>query len=282
MPQQERATEKIITRRIPTSGEQLPVIGLGTWQTFNVGPTSSERAPLEEVLSAFVSLGGKVIDSSPMYGKSEEVVGDLAAKLGVRDKLFIATKVWTSGKGQGIVQMQDSTRKLQAGHVDLMQVHNLLDVDTHLATLREWKRAGKVRYVGITHYTASSHDAVARIVQSQPLDFVQINYSVLERDADRRLLALCRDKGVAVLANRPLAGGETLRRLGAKPLPGWAREIGCESWAQILLKWVVAHPAITCAIPGTSKVKHLRDNMAAAFGPLPDAKLRARIVAETG
>jgi len=270
----------MLTRPIPSSGESLPAIGLGTWQTFDVGAASSDRAPLEDVLNAFVELGGKLIDSSPMYGNSEDVVGEIAAKLGLRAKLFIATKVWITGKDTGIAQMQDSMRKLRAKPIDLMQVHNLVDVDTQLATLREWKRAGIVRYIGITHYTASGHDAVARVLAREKIDFVQINYSVGEREAEARLLPLARERGVAVIANRPFAGGDLFRRLRSRPLPSWAAEIDCESWAQILLKFIISHPAITAAIPGTANALHLRDNMRAGLGRLPDEKFRARIAAE--
>lgn len=272
------ADRALLTRPIPSTGEALPAIGLGTWQTFDVAP--SARAGLEGVLGAFVELGGSVVDSSPMYGRSEEVVGDLAAKLGVQSTLFLATKVWTSGKTAGIRQMEDSMRKLRATRIDLMQVHNLVDVDTHLDTLAEWKREGRVRYVGVTHYTAGHHDAVARIIAARPVDFVQINYSVGEREAESRLLPLARERGVAVLANRPFAGGDLFRRLRSRPLPAWAAEIDCTSWAQVLLKFVISHTAITCAIPATSQVTHLRDNMQAAYGRLPDAALRARIAAE--
>ncbi|HEX8070224.1 MAG TPA: aldo/keto reductase [Pyrinomonadaceae bacterium] len=269
----------LLTRRIPSSGELLPVIGLGTWQTFDVGADAAARASLEEVLGAFAAAGGRLIDSSPMYGSSEEVVGDLSAKLGLRPKLFVATKVWTTGKAAGVEQMNASLRKLRADPIDLMQVHNLVDVNSHLDTLREWQRAGRVRYVGVTHYEAGSHDAVARVVAARPLDFIQINYSVGEREAERRLLPLASERGVALIANRPFAGGELLRRLRDQPLPAWAAEIECASWAQLLLKFVVAHPAITCAIPATARVAHLRDNMRAGLGPLPDEKLRARIAA---
>jgi diketogulonate reductase-like aldo/keto reductase len=268
----------LLTRPIPSTGEALPAIGLGTWQTFDVAP--SARGGLEGVLGAFVELGGSVVDSSPMYGRSEEVVGDLAAKLGVQSTLFLATKVWTSGKTAGIRQMEDSMRKLRATGIDLMKVHNLVDVDTHLDTLAEWKREGRVRYVGVTHYTAGHHDAVARIIAARPVDFVQINYSVGEREAESRLLPMARERGVAVLANRPFAGGDLFRRLRSRPLPAWTAEIDCASWAQVLLKFVISHTAITCAIPATSQVTHLRDNMQAAHGRLPDAALRARIAAE--
>jgi diketogulonate reductase-like aldo/keto reductase len=260
----------ILTRRIPSTGETIPVVGLGTWQTFDVGPSPAARAPLEDVLGAFVELGGRLVDSSPMYGRSEEVVGDLAAKLGLQPKLFLATKVWTSGKAAGIRQMEESMRKLRSNRIDLMQVHNLVDVDAHLATLAGWKRDGRVRYVGVTHYTAGSHEAVARLIASKPVDFVQINYSVGERDAERRLLPLAQERGAAVIANRPFACGDLFRRLRQKPLPAWAAEIDCDSWAQVLLKFVVSHPAITCAIPATSRAAHLRDNMKAAYGRLPD------------
>jgi diketogulonate reductase-like aldo/keto reductase len=268
----------LLTRPIPSTGEALPAIGLWTWQTFDVAP--SARAGLEGVLGAFVELGGSVVDSSPMYGRSEEVVGDLAAKLGVQSTLFLATKVWTSGKTAGIRQMEDSMRKLRTSRIDLMQVHNLVDIDAHLDTLAEWKREGRVRYVGVTHYTAGHHDAVARIIAARPVDFVQINYSVGEREAESRLLPMARERGVAVLANRPFAGGDLFRRLRSRPLPAWTAEIDCASWAQVLLKFVISHTAITCAIPATSQVTHLRDNMQAAHGRLPDAALRARIAAE--
>jgi diketogulonate reductase-like aldo/keto reductase len=270
----------LITREIPSSGERLPVIGLGTWQTFDVGRGAAARAPLVEVLSGFVQRGGRLIDSSPMYGASEEVVGDIAAQLGARPKLFVATKVWTSGKQRGVEQMEDSMRKLRADPIDLMQVHNLVDVTTHLATLADWKRNGRVRHIGVTHYTASSHDNVARVLEANPVDFVQINYSVGERDAERRLLPLARERGIAVIANRPFAGGDLFQRLRSRPLPAWAAEIDCDSWAQVLLKFVVSHPAVTCAIPATSRLAHLADNMKAGIGRLPDERLRARIAAE--
>ena len=266
-----------LTRRIPSSGEMLPVIGLGTWQTFDVGTGRNERAPLEEVLATFAALGGKLIDSSPMYGNSEEVAGNIASRLGLREKLFVATKVWTQGKAAGIRQMEESMQKLRTKPIDLMQVHNLVDVKTHLATLHEWKRQGVVRYIGVTHYTAGSHGDVARIVESEAIDFIQINYSVGERDAEQRLLPLAQERGVAVIANRPFAGGEVIRRLRDKPLPSWAAEIDCDSWAQLLLKFVVGHPAITCAIPATSKVSHLRDNMKGGLGRMPDERQRAQI-----
>jgi diketogulonate reductase-like aldo/keto reductase len=267
----------VLTRPIPSSGELLPVIGLGTWQAFDVGPSPAERAPLEAVLSAFVEHGGRLIDCSPMYGRAEAVVGELAAK--VQPQLFLATKVWTSGKVVGFQQMEQSARLLHTGTIDLMQVHNLLDAATHLQTLKEWKREGRIRYIGVTHYTSSAYDAVARWLRAEPLDFVQINYSVAEREAEERLLPLASDRGVAVIANRPFATGDLFRNLRGRVLPVWAKEIDCDSWAQVLLKFVVSHPAITCAIPATANVAHLRDNMKAAYGRLPDEQLRARIAA---
>lgn len=264
-------------RKVPSSGELLPVIGMGTWQTFNVGRKPEERLVVEQILREFVALGGRVLDSSPMYGAAEQVAGDLAAKLGIRSKLFIASTVWTFGREAGIRQMEESMAKLHARPIDLMQVNNMLDADTHLATLREWKRKGIVRHVGVTHYTAGGHEEVARLIATEQVDFVQINYSVGEREAEQRLLPLARERGVAVIASRPFVGGDLFRRLRSEPLPGWAADIDCTSWPQLLLKFVVSHPAVTCAIPATSKLEHLRDNMRAGHGRMPDEKQRALI-----
>ena len=273
------AQPRMTTRRIPSTGEEIPVIGVGTWQTFDVDSSPAARAPLRDVLREFVALGGRVVDSSPMYGRSESVVGDLAAELAIRQKLFLATKVWTTGRESGIAQMEESFRRFRTDRIDLMQVHNLVDVTTHLATLRDWQRAGRVRYIGVTHYTSSAYGPVESVLQREKVDFLQINYSALERDAEKRLLPLAQEKGVAVIANRPFAEGALLRRLASRPLPPFAADIDCSSWAQLLLKFVISHHAITCAIPGTSKVTHLRDNAAAALGRMPDAQLRARIAA---
>ena len=267
----------MLTRRIPSSGEAVPAIGLGTWQAFDVDRHGAQRAPLDDVLSTFAALGGTLVDSSPMYGRAEEVVGDIAASLKLRPPLFIATKVWISGKTEGRRQMDDSFRKLQAPVMDLMQVHNLRDAATHLETMRAWKDEGRVRYIGVTHYTAAAHEALARAIESQPLDFVQVNYSVGEREAEERLLPLALERGVAVIANRPFASGDLIERLRNKPLPPWAAEVDCTSWPQLLLKFVVSHPAITCAIPATSNVAHLRDNMAAGMGRFPDERQRGEI-----
>ena len=267
-----------ILRPIPASKDMLPVIGLGTWQTFDVG-AGAEREPLRRVLQRFVELGGRVVDSSPMYGRAESVVGELAAEIGLRDKLFVATKVWTSGREAGIAQMDESLRRLRAARLDLMQVHNLVDWRTHLRTLADWKRSGRVRYLGVTHYTAGAYGELEQVMKSEPLDFVQLNYSLLEREAERRLLPLAADRGIAVLANRPFAEGALFRRVRGQTPPPWAAEIGCRSWAALFLKWIVAHPAVTCVIPATSRPEHLEDNMQAATGPLPDAAVRDRIAA---
>lgn len=265
----------ILRRPIPSSGEQLPVIGLGTYAVFDVA--AAGEAALEAVLSAFVKLGGRVVDSSPMYGRAERVVGDLSAKLKLRESLFFATKVWTRGKQAGIESMQRSLSRMQMQRMDLMQVHNLLDVATHLATLREWKEQGRVRYLGITHYNSGAYPEVERLLQNERLDFLQINYSVGEREAERRILPLAQERGVAVLINRPFGGGDLFAKLRDAPLPDLARELDCASWAQLMLKWIIAHPAVTCAIPATNKLDHLRDNMRAGLGRLPDATTRERV-----
>jgi diketogulonate reductase-like aldo/keto reductase len=268
---------RLRTRPIPSSGEQLPVVGIGTWQTFDVGPSRAERRPLEDVLRLFAERGGRVVDSSPMYGRSEGVVGEIAKGLGVTERLFLATKVWTTGRQDGIEQMERSMAELGAPRLDLEQVHNLVDVGTHLKTLADWKSRGRVRYVGITHYSAAAHGAVERLLVSEKLDFVQINYSIVEPEAENRLLPMAAERGVAVIANRPFGGGDALRRASARELPPWAEEAGCRSWAQLFLKWILANPAVTCVIPGTGKAKHLEDNLGAALGPLPGTTERRRI-----
>lgn len=268
----------LLQRAIPASGEMLPVIGLGTWQAFDVGPGAAERQPLEEVLALFVKLGGRVVDSSPMYGRAEQVIGDIAAKLNLHRSLFLATKVWTTGKEHGIASMEKSLAKLQTKRIDLMQVHNLVDAQTHLATLRDWKEQGRTRYLGITHYSLSAYSEVAKLLRSEKLDFVQINYSLLEREAEKEILPLAQERGIAVIVNRPFGGGDLFARVRQKPLPEWASEFDCHSWAQFLLKWIIAHPAVTCAIPATNKARHLEDNMQGGVGRLPDAKARQRMI----
>ncbi|MDB5798086.1 MAG: aldo/keto reductase [Paucimonas sp.] len=265
-------------RRIPASGEMLGVIGCGTWQTFDVDESAAQRARLAGVLRILFEHGGSVIDSSPMYGRSEAVAGDLLAQGGWQQKAFVATKVWTTGREAGIRQMQESMQLLRDDRIELMQVHNLLDWRTQLKTLRAWKEQGRIRYVGVTHYTQSAYPELEAILRAEPLDFVQLNYSIAEREAEKQLLPLAADKGVGVLVNQPFGGGRLLRQLSARPLPGWAAELGSTSWAQLLLKFVVSHPAVTCAIPGTGRPEHMTDNCQAGLGPIPDASQRKRLV----
>jgi aryl-alcohol dehydrogenase-like predicted oxidoreductase len=267
-----------LKRTIPRGGEALPAVGIGTWQTFDVGPRAAERNELKEVLRLFVELGGTVVDSSPMYGQAERVVGDLAAELGIQQKLFLATKVWTSGREAGIQQMENSLRLMRTKRMDLMQVHNLLDVGTHLGTLREWKTAGKIRYIGITHYHEGAYRELERLVKTREYDFVQFNFSMAEREAEERLLPLCADSGTAVIVNRPFAHASLFGKVKGKPLPPWAGEFDCASWAQFFLKYILGHPAVTCVIPGTGRVAHLKDNMQSGAGRLPDAAMRQRMV----
>jgi aryl-alcohol dehydrogenase-like predicted oxidoreductase len=267
----------LLKRNIPRTGDLLPVIGLGTWQTFDVPSQKSARAPLGEVLRELTRLGGSVIDSSPMYGNSESVVGDLAAELGIRNQLFIATKVWTRGREAGIQQMEESLRRLGTQRIDLMQVHNLVDWRTHLVTLRRWKDQNRIRYIGVTHYTANAYGELTSVLETQDLDFVQLNYSIIERDAERRLLPLALDRQIGVVVNRPFAEGTLFRKVRGKSLPVWAQQIGCATWSQFFLKFIVSHPAVTCVIPATSKVEHLLDNMQGGIGPLPDAETRERM-----
>ncbi|HEX2779570.1 MAG TPA: aldo/keto reductase, partial [Gemmatimonadaceae bacterium] len=228
----------MLTKPIPSTNEPLPVIGLGTWQTFDVGGDVDARSRLRTVIEELAGVGGAMIDSSPMYGSAEQVVGDLVAGLHARERFFLATKVWTTGRAKGIAEMNDSMRKMRADPADLMQVHNLVDVDTHLDTLEEWKAAGRVRYTGITHYTASAHEAVVRVLERRRVDFVQINYSVAEPEAERTVLPAAQDRGIAVIANRPFATGDLLRRLAKRPLPGFAADLACRTWAELLLKFV--------------------------------------------
>ena len=270
-PLRAQVAAPMLTRPIPASGEALPVIGLGTWQGFDVDPGSTEYRRLPAVLQALFEAGGSVIDSSPMYGRSEAVGGELLAAAGSRSKAFVATKVWTRGRAEGIRQMNDSLRLLQTERIDLMQIHNLLDWRTQLATLRDWKAAGRIRYLGITHYTAGAYDELEAVMRTERFDFVQVNYSLDERDAERRILPLAAERGMAVLINRPFGGGGLLRRLRDRPLPTWAPELGATSWAQLLLKFVLSQPAVTCAIPGTSRPEHMADNARAGTGRIPDA-----------
>ena len=277
MPASQSATGTAIKRAIPASGEQTPVIGLGTYQAFDVGTSASDRAPLKEVLQALVNNGGSVVDSSPMYGRAEEVVGDLTAELGLRPSLFLATKVWTSGRDAGVRQMEESFRLLKTQTIDLMQIHNLVDWKTHTATLKQWKQQGRVRYIGITHYHEGAYDELERLIKTRQYDFVQLNYSIAEREAENSVLPLAQEMGVAVIANRPFAKASLFSRVRGKQLPEWARDFDCSSWAQFFLKYIVSHPALTCAIPATSNPKHMQDNMMAGVGRLPDVETRRRM-----
>ena len=262
------------SRAFPQEQVKLPRIGLGTWQTFDVGNDSAARAPLREVLKL---LDGNVVDSSPMYGSSESVAGDLIAELKMRERLFVATKVWTSGREDGIAQMETSFKRLRVKVMDLMQVHNLVDVATHTETLKAWKEQGRIRHLGITHYTSSAYTEVERWLKTGNYDFLQINYSLAEREAEKRLLPLAAERKVSVIINRPFAEGALFRRAKGKALPPWAGELGIDSWAQYFLKWIVSHPAVTCAIPGTGRPEHMRDNLAAARGAIPDAAARRKM-----
>jgi diketogulonate reductase-like aldo/keto reductase len=262
---------------LPQGTVKLPKIGLGTWQTFDAGNDAAERERLREVVRIFAGAGHGVVDSSPMYGSSESVAGDLIAELDVRDKLFIATKVWTSGRDNGIAQMETSFKRLRVKVMDLMQVHNLLDVATHTKTMQQWREQGRIRHLGITHYTASAYAEVERWLKTGAYDFVQINYSLAERDAEQHLLPLAAERNVNVIINRPFAGSSLFRQTKGKPLPPWAAELGIASWAQYFLKWIVSHPAVTCAIPGTGRPEHVRDNLAASRGPFPDTAARERM-----
>jgi diketogulonate reductase-like aldo/keto reductase len=273
-----RAADRI-QRPIPKSGEAIPAVGLGTWQAFDVAGDAPETAQARAALKALVELGGRVIDSSPMYGSAETVTGQLADELVVKSKLFVATKVWTSGKQAGIRQMEDSMKKLRVERLDLMQVHNLVDAETHLATLREWRKAGRVRYLGVTHYHAGAHGDLEKTIRPGDLDFVQVNYSLAEPEAERRLLPAATASRTAVIVNRPFAEGAMFGRVKGKSLPDWAKEIGCESWAQFFLKWILSHPAVTCVIPGTRNAKHVADNLGAASGALPDEAMRRKMAA---
>ena len=266
------------TRPIPRTGEALPIVGVGTWQTFDVGPNAPERAELKSVLTTLVESGGRIVDSSPMYGQAERVVGDLAAELQLRDRLFFATKVWTSGRDAGVKQMEQSFRLMRTKRMDLMQIHNLLDYETHTKTLKDWKKEGRVRYIGITHYHAGAYRDLERLVKTKEYDFAQFNVSMGEREAEERLLGVCADSGTAVIVNRPFAEASLFGRVKGRSLPAWAAEFDCTSWAQFFLKWILGHPAVTCVIPGTRRRSHMEDNVQAGMGRLPDAAMRRRML----
>jgi aryl-alcohol dehydrogenase-like predicted oxidoreductase len=267
------------TRPIPSTGELLPVVGLGTYGAFGQGPSDAGYAALFDVVRVLLENGGTVIDSSPMYGRAEQTTGEVLRRLALPARPFLATKVWTHGRESGIAQMARSFELLQTDRIDLMQVHNLLDWRTHLPVLRDWKAQGKIRYLGVTHYTPSAFDAVEAVLRAEPLDFLQINYALDDREAEKRILPLCADKGIAVLCNRPFGGGGLLNRMKAKPLPGWAGEVGASTWAQLALKFVLANPAITCAIPGTGNPRYMAQNLSAGTGPLLSEAQRNELIA---
>jgi diketogulonate reductase-like aldo/keto reductase len=272
------AAEPMITRPIPSSGEAMPVIGLGTWQVFDVGADDRARQPLRTVLRELVDAGGRMIDTSPMYGRAEAVTGDLVAELGLRPRVFLATKVWTSGREQGIAQMRRSAELLKSPVLDLIQIHNLLDWRTHLATLRQMKEVGQVRYIGITHYTTRSLPELARILESEPgIDFVQFGYSLASREAETRLLPVAAARRVATIVNQPFETGSLFSRVRGRALPEWAAEFDCTSWAQLFLKYILAEPAATCVIPATASPEHMADDLKGGFGRLPNPQQRQQI-----
>lgn len=269
----------MLTRAIPSSNEPLPVIGLGTYRGFDVATSSPAYKQLRAVLDALFEAGGSVIDSSPMYGRAEQTTGELLSIHEPRSPAFLATKVWTRGRGEGIAQMEQSFKLLQAERIDLMQIHNLVDWRTHLPTLREWKEQGRIRYIGISHYTASAYDDVEAVLKSEQLDFLQINYALDDRSAEARLLPLCRERGVAVICNRPFGGGGLLSRLKGKPLPGWAAQVQVNSWPQMALKFLLANPAVTCVIPGTGNPRYMAENAGAGAGPMLTDAQRHQLIA---
>jgi diketogulonate reductase-like aldo/keto reductase len=278
-PTQPRAMAR---RKIPsaTDGESIPVVGMGTWNTFDVGGGAQEREPLKRVLEVFYASGARLIDSSPMYGNAEKVTGDLVQQLGKQSSTFYATKVWTSGRDKGLAQIERSMRSMKTPRLDLLQIHNLLDWRTHAASLQQLKSEGKVRYTGITHYTVGAHDELETVLRAAPFEFAQFNYSIGTRAAEQRLLPYCQEHGIGVLINRPFEEGALFTRVGDRKLPGYAKELECTSWAQLFLKFIVSHPAVTCVIPATSRAEHMQDNLQAGFGPMPDAALRERMARE--
>jgi aryl-alcohol dehydrogenase-like predicted oxidoreductase len=272
------AAPRMATRKVPRSGEAVPVIGMGSSDTFDVGDDAASRKPLGEVLRGLVAGGGTVIDTSPMYGRAETVLGDLIDELGLRPRLWLATKVWTRGRTAGAAQIEQSYARLRTERLELLQIHNLLDWREHMPTIRALQESGKLRYSGITHYRADAHAELERVLGAERFDWLQVNYSLAEPEAGTRLLPFCRDKGIAVMVNRPFADGALFARVRGKPLPAWAAEIGCASWGQFFLRWAASHPAVTCVIPATSKPRHMADNVAAGHEPLPDEAQRKRMM----
>lgn len=271
------ADRPLLQRPIPRSGELLPVVGLGTWLTFDIGRSAFDLARRRQVMQAFYEGGGRVVDSSPMYGRAEAVLGELLVQLGSAGRTFAATKVWTTGRDAGERQLQDSLKFWGLPRFDLVQVHNMVDWETHLLTLRRWKEQGRLRYIGITTSHGRRHEALEAALRRADFDVVQFSYSLADRSAEGRLLPLAAERGAAVIVNRPFDGGALVDRLSGFPLPAWAATIGCRNWAQVCLKWIVSHPAVTCAIPATTNPDHMRENIEVLRGPLPDAGLRRTI-----
>ena len=269
----------ILTRPIPSTGERLPLVGLGSWITFNVGDDAVARDSCAEVLRAFFQEGGRLIDSSPMYGSSQEVIGYGLHKLGQPPQLVAADKVWISSAEAGPAQVEESRKHWGVGRFDLLQVHNLLSWEEHLPKLFAMKAAGRLRYVGVTTSEGRRHGELEKIMRSQPLDFIQVSYNVLDREVEERVLPLAEERRIGVIVNRPLRRGDLIRKVERAALPSWAGEIDCANWAQVLLKFIVSHPAVSCAIPATSRVEHVRENVGASYGRLPDETLRRRMAA---
>jgi diketogulonate reductase-like aldo/keto reductase len=268
----------MLTRPILSTGEEMPVIGLGTWRVFDVGTDTEARRPLREVLQVLLAFGGRIIDTSPMYGRAEAVIGDLLLEMDARSRVFLATKVWTAGSERGIAQMQHSAQLLRSEVIDLMQIHNLMDWRIQLSTLRRMKTRRQIRYIGITHYTTNALPELARILVTEPgIDFVQLGYSLATREPETELLPIAAAYGIAVIVNQPFEEGGLFRRVRGRPLPDWAREIDCTSWAQLFLKYILAEPAVTCVIPATNNPEHMKDNAGAGFGRLPDLRQRQQI-----
>lgn len=270
--------EKMMAREIPSSGELIPVIGLGSWIQFDVGASENEREPLRKVLKRMIDYGGKAIDSSPMYGNAEKTIGDLTNEINLANEFFYATKVWTSGEQNGIKQMSESMQKMKRTKMDLMQIHNLVDWEVHLRTLRKWKNEGKIRYIGSTHYTDSAHESMRKIIESAEIDFIQINYSISDRNAEYTLFDTAIENQVGVIVNQPFGSGSLFKNIKNKALPEWAAEYNIKTWAQFFLKFIISHPAVTCVIPGTSDPENLVDNVMAGYGKMPDEKTREEMV----
>jgi diketogulonate reductase-like aldo/keto reductase len=269
--------QAMLTRQIPVSGEFLPVIGLGTYKVFDVARSDENIEARRALVALLVEKGASLLDSSPMYNRAEDVIGDVIDAAKNRDELFLATKVWTDGKAAGARQMSESAERMSADVIDLMQVHNLRDTNEHLATIRDWQAEGRIRYNGVTHYHAGALDELEATMKKHKPDFIQINYSVAEREADKRVLPLAKDLGIAALINRPFVEGRLFRAVRDLPLPDWVGDVA-ESWGQLFLKFIISHPAVSCVIPATSKLHHMADNLGAGFGPLPGDSTRQRIV----